>query len=228
MEGRSQPRASWRCRVIVAIAVALVPAAGAAHPVAATTTGGGTFEGTATLPAYPCGCLNGSFTGTAAITLAGASTVLLDGAPEPYTATWPDPRSPAPVNTNPTAPNLSATYGYTDDCLISGDVAPVLGTATGGFTLSGGLLIVGGTVWDNATLTGSFTWTRVGAVVDIFFVGLTLTGMSPTGTVAVNLSLNNTLLGQGVAGFVYTGPGTCTNQATNQTAQVVGGVFEPA
>jgi hypothetical protein len=189
--------------------------------VAASTTGSGLFSGTVILPGFPCAnCGGGSFTGSAALTLAGVGTTALDGVPIPYSATW---AAPVPPATNASA----SSFGYDEQCLGGQPdwAPPLIGTAGGFFTITGGTLVLATGSVGPATLSGTFSWLREGTAAHLSFTGLTISAPSTT---AINL--NDALLaGQGGAGFVWSTPtGTCGTQVTNEQATVAGIALQAA
>ena len=215
-----------RFHVLVAGALALAGALAGGHPVRATTTttGGGAVDGTLTIP-YPCsGCgAGGSITATATMSLSGVS----QSGPA-YSAVWPDPRTTQPG----TVPiNFTTTSGVTvtNECTVTEPVPPLLGGAGAGFTLNGGQLAVNGTVWDNATLTGTITWQWVGPTVGVVtLTGATITGGSGPGAIAATLNLGNMVVGNGVMTFAWSVPtGNCAVQNPSQTALIQAAVEQP-
>lgn len=186
----------------------------------ATTTGSGSLEGHVTFGSgFPCStCSGGALSATAAMTLTG-----VPGSGVSYTAIWPDPTTTR-VGTLPS--NFTATFGYTASCLVSDALPPVLGNAGGPFTLDGGMLVLNAGIWDNATLSGTFTWQQIGGdTVALIFRGLSLTGGVGPSQVAVNL--NNAVIGVGIATFP-TVRGTCLNPQPDPTALIVGTIVQPA
>jgi len=221
-------RVRWRRLWILLLAGALAGLSTVAglRPAAATTTGPGTFEGTMWMNDFPCAGCPGILSASAAMTLSGVPESGLV-----YSATWPDPNTLAgTIATNPTAPiNLAGSFIHTDNCLISDSLPLGIGSGSGTFTLNGGLLVVNGVVWDNATLTGTMTiLERVGGGEAITLFGLTISGGSGPSPVAISFNLNNTIVGEGVGTFIYTGTATCQNALTNQTADVSGTIEQPA
>ncbi|HZU47627.1 MAG TPA: hypothetical protein VFA16_10330 [Mycobacterium sp.] len=190
---------------------ALVVAASTPMPVGATSTtsGEGLVEGTVDLTqGFPCSCALGAFNGTVALTLSGISTFTLDGAPEPYTAVW--------TGTG----NTVANFGYTETCLNEqpDNTPPLLGSANGTFTISGGLLDLGTNVY-SVSLTGVFTYQRIGTGVRMVFTQLAISNGS---TIATNLD-NFTLVGQSADAIAFVPPvGTCVDQVVPQLATLAG------
>jgi hypothetical protein len=215
---RRRSQAVGRAHCLTVLLLVLTAVAGSAWTVAATTTttGGGFFVGTVTLPFFPCAGCGTTFTGSAALSLAGIGTGSLDGVPVPYVAVWP-----LAVN------DLTATVTYNEACANApvDTLPPLAGSAGGPLILTGGSLVLGGGApLTGATLTGSFSWTRTATAVHITLTDLTVTATSSGTTVAI--SLTATVTGQSATGFVWTnGPGTCAanGQQVNQTA-VVGGL----
>jgi hypothetical protein len=190
----------------------------------ATTTGGGSFAGTVDFGSgFPCStCAGGVLAATAAISLSGVSQ-----GGNAYSAEWPDARSTAP-GTLPI--NLSSNFTYSGTCEVSNGLPAVLGSAGGPFTLSGGLLVLNGSAWDNATLTGTFLWQQLGPdEAAVSLMGLSISGGPGPSQVAVNLNLNNVVVGEGVVSFASpSGMGTCQNQQTSVTALITGSLAQPA
>jgi hypothetical protein len=215
----------FRFHALVAVMMSGAAATGMATSASATTTisGTGTIAGTITM-AYPCsGCGGG--------TMAASAVMSLGGVPESgdaYDAVWPDPRT-TPAGTVPT--NFSSnSVGFTNQCLVTEPVPPLTGPGGAGFTLSGGMLVVNGVVWDNATLTGNLTWQWIGpTTAQATLTGLTLTGGSGPSVIAVSLNLNNDVVGVGAMTFAWTLPmGNCAVQNPNQTVMVTATLFQPA
>ncbi len=206
-------------RVVMAFVVVIGVGVGTPRPVEATTTGVGALEGTVLLPYFPCASCNpGTLTATSALSLSGLGTASISGVPAPYTAVWP-----ATLN------NFSAQFQYSDSCVgVPNGVPSIDGNGGGGFTLTGGLLVLGGGTLTNATLSGSFNFRRLGSGFAVALSSLTVTAASTGAPVAVNL--NNGVTGQSPMAFVWTnGPGTCgPGQLVNQTAQVVGLTLQAA
>jgi hypothetical protein len=214
-----------RFHVLVAgvLVFTAVLAGGRSARAATTTTGGGAFEGTMTM-AYPCStCGTGTITATAAMSLIGVSQ-----GGSAYTATWPDPRTtpPGTVPTNFTSNGMTVT----NECIVTAPVPPLLGGGGAGFTLSGGLLVINGAAWDNATLTGTITWQWDGPTVGVVtLTGATITGGSGPGVIAVTLDLDNMVVGNGVMAFTWNVPmGNCAVQNASQTALIQAAVEQPA
>ncbi len=163
----------------------------------------GVWQGVISLTVFPCpggGSCDGSFSGSLAGTAAG-----LDSNGHPFVVTWPDPTGIV----MPT--NLSATFLYSEQCPIG-----ATGTASGSFTLTGGLVDDNGTVTHDGTMTGEFGWLRLGLVVVVQTTGGVLTGDGQT------LSTEQTI-GVGSGAFAPTSiPSTCANVETI-SAHVVGG-----
>lgn len=202
--------------------VALLPLAPVQEVVAATTTGTGTFAGTVTLIEFPCSCPSGggSFAGQVGLALAGLSITGV-----PYVAAWSPPVPPAT--------NATASFGYEEDCITQPNgTPPLIGSAGGTFSVTGGSAIVGTQQLNPATLTGNINWSRDGTLASIQFTNLVITAGSGNSTVAVNLanSLAGIATGQGGSGFVWTnGPGVCGGvPQANQTAEITGVALQPA
>ena len=123
-------------------------------------SGGGVLNGTLTLPEFPCNAptvcgasvtagFRGSFTGT-------------DVGGHAFSVTFPDPTTVPPLP----SPNLSASFGYSDNCpvaTLAPSVAVGTGSGTGTFQISGGLLQRGGVLAHGAIVKGNLTWTRAGS-----------------------------------------------------------------
>jgi len=192
--------------ILVLVFISLIP-----RPVAAATitTGSGAFEGSITLPTMPCNCPGGLFSGTMALSLSGVSDITtIEGAPLPYSATW------AGVG------DAAASFGYNEVCVPNqpDNTPPLEGFATGIFSVSGGVVSVGASVLP-ATLSGGFTWQRVGTAAHIVFYSLNI--MSGTTLIATNMS--NTIEGQSASGFAFGLPvGTCVTTVSPQTATAAG------
>src|SRR5437867_1862648 len=181
------------------------------HPVAASTTGGGTFGGGVALPAFPCtNCIGGTFAGTVTLSLSGtATTSYSNGVSEPYTAVW------GPGTTN----NGTAGFGFSEICDANAPVPPATGTASGTFYVTGGSLSLAGGPWTSADLTGHLEWLRVGTAVRLTLSTLVITAPSGASGSTVAVNLNDLLQGESPTGFVWTnGPGTCAVTQNNQTA----------
>lgn len=181
-----------RALALVAV-VGSVAFAQQAVPVSASLTSVIVFDGTATLPTFPCGpnCTGGTFAGHAS-GVAVSTNAMGD-------ATFVQ----APMASN---------FSYNESCPVAQPVAPPSGTANGSFTITGA----------TATLTGNFSWTRVG-----------LTAVIVTSSGTITYSNGNTasaiLPDVSVALFVPSTPiGSCTVPRTNQTATVVGADVNPA
>lgn len=211
-----------RSRLCAIAVVMLLSGVEVQQVAASTTTGGGTFTGVVTLATFPCGscATGGSFAGQVTLSLSGLSTSGV-----PYSAAWV-----APV---PPAANVSAGFGYGESCVGQPDGSPpLIGTAGGTFSVTGGTAVVNYAPMNPATLTGNFNWTRVGTAVSIQFTNLVITAGAGNTRVAVNLA--NTVagltVGQGASTFVWTnGPGVCGGPAqSNQTAEVAGVSLQPA
>ena len=178
----------------------------------ASMAGGGVFGGTVTLGDFPCNnCSNGSFSGTGDLILGGVTTSL-----GPYVANWLG------------AP-LAAGFGYSEACLggqPSGTV-PLVGSANGGFSLTGGTLRTGTQTTTGITLTGSFFYHRDAAAIIVTLESLSIKDSSGN-TIAANL--DNVLVGQSVGAIRWTdGPGECPSTIVNpQTAAIDGLVFQEA
>lgn len=217
-------RRGHRFHVLVAGALAVAAALADGHPIDATTTGGGALDGTLTIP-YPCsGCgAGGSITATAAMSLSGVSQ-----SGSAYSAVWPDPRT-TPPGTVPINFTTPSGVTVTDQCIVTAPVPPILGGGGAGFTLSGGLLVINGTVWDNATLTGNLTWQWDGpTTAEVILTGLAITGGPGPSLVAVSLNLDNMIIGLGAMTFTWRLPmGNCAVQNPNQTALIQAAVEQP-
>jgi hypothetical protein len=101
----------------------------------------------------------------------------------------------------------------------------LLGTAGGGFAITGGTLITATGSVGGATLGGTFSWWRIGISSAISLTGLVITA---PGTGAINLD-DTTLAGEGAAVFTWGSPtGTCAAAVTNQGATVAGVALQPA
>jgi hypothetical protein len=215
-------RKGQRFHLLLASMIAAAMVLGAGGAAIATTTGGGSLAGTLTFGSgYPCsGCTGGAISATVVASLSGLPQSGLA-----YTATWPDPRTPPPG-----AGNFQAGFVYTNQCDVTEPVPPLRGFGSGSFTLSGGLLVVNGTAYDNATLSGNFSWQwQGGTTMAITLTGLNITGGSGPSPVAVSLSLDNLVVGAGAMSFAWTnGPGNCAVQNTWQTAEVVASFVQPA
>jgi len=209
---RTAPRRLRLVGVITALVLACSGWIGAARIAGATTTGGGSFSGTVTLPQFPCGnCNGGAFAGTGTISMTGLTMSLA-----PYAATWLD------------AP-LTAGFGYNEACLggqPSGTV-PLVGTAAGSFSLTGGTVRVGLQTLTNATLSGSFAYHRVAAAVAMTLQNLVITNSAGTTVVA---NLINPLVGESAGAISWTnGPGECPGTYQSpQTASIKGVALEVA
>ena len=182
-----------------------------------TTTGGGLFAGTVTLGVFPCtNCINGQFAGTVDLALTGLATATMSGLQVPYVAYWAAQSQ-----------NASALFNFDDTCAAGqpANLPPLIGTASGTFTVTGGHVSVAGQAFQGATLTGDLNWTRVGVSARLTLSLLSITA-SDGSTVA--LTLTNLIFGQSVTAFVWTnGPGTCAVPQTNQTAQIEGIELQP-
>jgi len=124
--------------------------------------GSGTWSGTAYLPLYPCpgGCST-TFTGS----FQGSMTVLDASGVPTYEATWP----------SGSTSNLSAgPFTYTESCGTVAALPPDAGSASGPFSISGGVLTLDGRVVGTATLTGTFGWQRTENAVTVGATGVTL------------------------------------------------------
>lgn len=215
-------RKGRRVYVLLAGALAITAVlAGEARAGATTTTGGGVIQGTVTEP-YPCACTGGTITATAALSLSGVPE-----SGDAYSAIWPDPRTTSPG----TVPiNLTGGVSYTNQCSVAEPVPPLLGGGSASITISGGLLVVNGTVWDNATFTGALAWQWEGPTTAVAtLTGATVTGGAGPGVIAVTLNLNNMVVGQGAMTFTWSPPmGNCIVQNPNQTALVQAALEQPA
>ncbi len=194
----------------MAMAMPVQPVASAST----TTTGGGSFTGAVTLPFFPCAnCGGATFTGSVTLSLSGVGTSAVDGVPMPYSAVWTAPLPPAT--------NASAIFGYDESCLTGqpDNLPPLIGTAGGPFSVTGGMLTLGSGTIGPATLSGTFNWVRATTGARLTLSALTITAPQ---TSAVNLD-DAVLVGQGASGFVWSMPvGTCATQVVNQTATVGG------
>jgi hypothetical protein len=203
----------WRRLVAGGIGAALTcglllstSASAAATPSTGTFTGGGSWEGTVTLPTYPCNSIScgGNFAGLFAGSVSGVDTL-----GNPYSITWPDPTAPLPST------NLTAAFDYNEMCPAS-----QTGTAGGSFTVSGGLVrdpaLSGGQAHDG-TVTGSFSWIRGGLVVVVILSAAQTTG----GGVVLATPLLPEASGAGVGAFVPEGTNTCAT-VQSVSAAVVG------
>jgi hypothetical protein len=187
-----------------------------------TTTGSGSLQGTATFGSgFPCsGCSGGVLSAAAAMSLSGAPQAGIV-----YTASWPDPRT-SPLGSIPI--NLTANFAYSGTCEASDSLPAVLGNAGGSFTVSGGQLELNGTLWDNATLTGTFNWQQLGpTTAAVTMYGLSITGGAGPSQIALNL--DNSVIGVGVVSLAWmSGPGTCQNQQQPSAAALItGSVVQP-
>ena len=181
---------------------------------ASTTSGAGSISGTVNLTqGFPCNCALGAFTGSVQLALSGTSVFMLDGVPEPYSAVW------SGVN------NTTANFGYSESCLNDqpANTPPLLGSASGLFTITGGLLQLGTNSY-TVTLTGSWVEQRAGTAVRITLTNLAISNGS---TVATNLD-NFTLVGQSADGIAFIPPvGTCLVQVVPQYAYLAGISLQP-
>ncbi len=196
-------------RLLLMCALVIAASMPTAVGATSTTSGEGEIEGVVDLTqGFPCACALGVFNGTVALTLSGFSTFSIDGAPEPYTATW------AGLN------NTVANFGYTETCINEqpDDTPPVLGSASGTFTVSGGILSLGPNVY-SVRLTGVFMYQRIGTAARMTFTQLVVSDGS---TVATNLD-NFTLVGQSADAIAFVPPvGTCIDQVVPQLATLAG------
>lgn len=217
---RSKKRARGRpTRFAIELLAIVIATLATASSASASTTGGGVFVGTVSLPSFPCSnCTGALFQGTASLTLSGMATLSLSGVPMPYVAVWAaDPG------------NASAVMSYDENCISGqpGDTPPPEGTASGTFVITGGLLSLAGGPLLSATLTGSLSWLRVGLAAQMTVSDLAITAPTGGSTVAVNLT-NTLLVGQSANAFVWTnGPGTCATTQAGQTALVAGIALQP-
>jgi len=200
----------WVRRVLIASAMAAVILTTIAPDALATSitggiTGGGTWEGTLTLPVFPCPSLScgGSLTGVFVGSLSG-----LDNNGNRYTVIWPDPTQPMPAS------NLSAAFGYDDLCPVA-----ATGEAGGTFGITGGYVDDNGIVAHDGAISGGFGGTRVGALVVVILSGEVVTGNGTTlGT--------QQLPGAGVGAFVPEGVTTCITVGSI-SAIITGGALQP-
>lgn len=216
---------AWTCRTrrrfsfaLAGLIAAVGPATGWVGAKAdTTTTGAGSVSGTATLWQFPCtNCGSGLFSGTVVLSLSGVGTSTISGLQLPYTAYWAGQLN-----------NTSATFNFDETCVAGqpANLPPLVGTAAGSFTVSGGEAVIAGQTYGGVTLSGGLDWTRIGVTAHLTLSGLTIAASNGS-TVAVNLM--GTVLGQGAAAFVWTnGPGTCAVTQANQTAQIAGFAMQP-
>lgn len=131
---------------------------------AISLVGGGAWAGVASLPVYPCPL-------TCSITFSGyfAGTVTaLDSTNDPtYTGTW------GGLTSTLQADLQAGPLSYNESCGSIPFAPPLTGTASGPFTVSGGVLSQGASVVGMATLTGTFSLSRVGGVV----INVTMSGV---------------------------------------------------
>jgi hypothetical protein len=179
---------------VLGLGVAAVPTAAHAAPDAA----GVVFEGTATLPTFPCAsasCTGGTFSSNLAEEL---NVCVNDSSCKGVTEQGVT--LSACITTGGCSLS-SSSFSYTESCLPGQTAgAPPLGTATGPVTVADGA---------NTYISGTFSWIRVGLTAVITFTTSTPSG----GT------------GAAVAAFVPTLPiGSCAPGGTvvNQSAVVVG------
>lgn len=116
-------------------------------------------------------------------------------------STNPNPEVIVCVSTSPCS--FNASFTYSEPCpppLNMLPVPPPLGIAEGTFTVTNG----------TDTVTGQFSWERVGATAAITLAPTSYDGQPAAGT------------GAAVAAFAPTnGPGTCLAPQANQSAEVV-------
>ncbi len=189
-----------------ACALGTAAAALTVTPASASVTGGGGFDGTAYLEAFPCGApscaatLSGSFVGVFAGT---------DSAGNPWTVTFPDPTLPVPAS------NLTADFDYSESCPVG-----ATGQAAGTFTITGGEVNDGGVITHDGSIGGSFGWTRAAVGAAILLNGETVFGNAKTlGAQA--------LPGAAVAAFVPEGTALCSS-LTTLTVVIAGSALQPA
>lgn len=212
------PQRGWRAGA--AALLAMVIGISACRPVSAvtTTTGGGELSGTVTLWQFPCtNCINGQFSGTVELGLAGVASTTVGGVQVPYVAYWAAQSQ-----------NASAIFNFDDTCTVGQptDIPPLTGTASGTFTVTGGQVTVAGQTLQGATLAGDLDWTRVGLSARLT---LSLLSITATDGSTVALTLTNVIFGQSLSAFVWTnGPGTCAAPQANQTALIGGIALQPA
>jgi hypothetical protein len=176
-----------------------------------------TFEGTGTLPTFPCGepfpC-TGSLSGNLAGTVSG-----IDVSGNPYLVTFPDPTA----GLGAASPNMSASIGYQDVCAGFPEVWPLTGTASVTMTATGGLLVDNGVASHNATATVTFGWLREGVIL----VYTTAGGKVLNGTGATVAT--SAVFGGGVGIFVPLGGlADCSNIQSNYPFRMVNSILTPA
>lgn len=173
--------------------------------------GSGGWSAIVSIPLYPCPACALTFTGK----FAGSMTVLDSSGHPTYTATW----------VPGTADNLSTgPISYSESC---GTVPlyPDSGTAGGSFTISGGILTLGGTVVGTATLTGTLSETRTTALLL-----LNVTGVSLLNGSSVVASTSGVGVGVGIFGGPVPSAGSLPPSCINEesaTALVVGTYTQP-
>jgi hypothetical protein len=133
---------------------------------ASTTSlvGGGAWSGVASLPTYPCPL-------SCSITFSGyfaGSITALDSTNQPtFTGTW------TALTSTLQADLQAGPLTYNESCGSVPFAPPLTGTASGPFTVSGGVLTQGGSVVGVAQLTGTFSLSRVAG----FVINVTLSGV---------------------------------------------------
>jgi len=145
----------------------------------------------------------------------------------PYTAAWPNPNT-TPPGVLPI--NLTSNFGYSATCFGSNSLPALFGNAGGTFTVGGGMLAYNGTIWNNATLSGTWVWQELGPdEAGLSLIGTSITGAAGPSQVAVTFSLNSNIVGEGAVFFTSTSPGlaTCQNQQSSQTDAIGGALAQP-